>query len=197
MTDESQYDDHLVALIKRAAGGEQGALGELYDATSSQIYGLLVRMLSDRAAADEVLLDVYKQAWRQAALYERERGSPLGWLLTIGRTRALDRLRSVKREQQLKQAVGADPGSHSSPANPEQKAVISERQELVRTALGSLPSSQREVIELAYYSGLSHSEIAEKLDLPLGTVKTRTRLAMVKLRDLLRAVMQERCELLK
>lgn len=192
MIAESQSSDHhRVMLIKKVAEGEQAALGELYDGTSGQVFGLLVRMLTDRAAAEEVLLDVYKQAWRQAALYDRERGSPLAWLLTIARTRALDRLRSVKREQQLKQAASAEAGLQSSSTNPEQKAVISERQKLVRDALDALPDAQREVIEMAYYSGLTHSEISEKLDLPLGTVKTRTRLAMMKLRELLNHVMEE------
>jgi RNA polymerase sigma-70 factor (ECF subfamily) len=191
MTAETQYSDqHLVTLIKRVAEGEQNALGIFYDATSSHVFGLLVRMIADRAAAEEILLDVYKQAWRQAACYDQERGSPMGWLLTIARTRALDRIRSLKREQMLKQSVASEPLSQTASINPEQNAVMTERQKLVRDALGTLPDAQREVIELAYYSGLTHAEIAEKLSLPLGTVKTRTRLAMMKLRELLNPVLE-------
>jgi RNA polymerase sigma-70 factor (ECF subfamily) len=193
MTAETQYgDNHLVALIKRVAEGDQSALAILYDATSGHVFGLLVRMLADRAASEEILLDVYKQAWRQAASYDQERGSPMGWLLTIARTRALDRIRSIRREQQLKQSVASEPLSQVSSITPEQNAVISERQKLVRAALVALPDAQREVIELAYYSGLTHTEIAEKLGLPLGTVKTRTRLAMIKLRELLNPVLEGR-----
>ena len=178
-------------LIRKVADGDQYALAEIYDSTSNLVFGLVLRMLDDRAAAEEVLLDVYKQVWRQAALYDDKRGSPLAWLVTIARSRALDRLRSFKRESQLKQTFATEARLHPSPTNPEQASVISEQQAMVRTALGALPPEQREVIELAYYSGLSQSEIAAKLDQPLGTVKTRTRLGLMKLRELLSPVMEK------
>ena len=188
-TNSSEQD--YIALIRKVADGDQSALADIYDSTSNLVFGLVLRMLDDRAAAEEVLLDVYKQVWRQAALYDDNRGSPLAWLVTIARSRALDRLRSFKREAQLKQTFAKEARLHSSPINPEQASVISEQQALVRTALSVLPPEQREVIELAYYLGLSQSEIAAKLDQPLGTVKTRTRLGLMKLRELLSPVMEK------
>ena len=179
-------------LINRVAAGDQSALADIYDSTSSLIFGLVLRLLIDRAAAEEVLLDVYKQVWRQAARYDDKRGSPLAWIVTIARSRALDRLRAFKREYQLKQSFAAEPRFNSSPINPEQASAISEQRRMVRAALDALPPEQREVIELAYYSGMSQSEIAEKLDQPLGTVKTRTRLGMMKLRESLSSVMEKR-----
>jgi RNA polymerase sigma-70 factor (ECF subfamily) len=178
------------ALIAEVAAGQQSALTTLYDSTSRMVFGLILRIVSDRATAEEVLLDVYTQVWRQAASYDPARGAPLAWLMTIARTRAIDRLRSGKRDLQAREPLDAMGEISSTTTDPEQASVLSERQKLVRSALDSLSREQREVIELAYYSGLSHSEIALKLGQPLGTVKTRTRLGMMKLRDLLRPVLE-------
>jgi RNA polymerase sigma-70 factor (ECF subfamily) len=178
------------ALIAEVAGGQQSALTTLYDSTSRMVFGLILRIVSDRATAEEVLLDVYTQVWRQAASYDSARGAPLAWLMTIARTRAIDRLRSGKRDQQGREPLDAMGEISANTTDPEEASVLSERQNLVRSALDSLSREQREVIELAYYSGLSHSEIALKLGQPLGTVKTRTRLGMMKLRDLLRPVLE-------
>ena len=179
-------DDDLAALIRGAAEGDQLALTALYDRTNRLIFGLILRIVGDRATAEEVLLDVYTQAWRQASLYDNKRGAPLAWLMTIARTRSIDRLRSGKTEQQSKESLDSVGEATAATMSPEESAVQGERQRLVRSALSSLSNEQREVIELAYYSGLSHSEIALRLGQPLGTVKTRTRLGMMKLRELLR-----------
>ena len=184
-------EQEYAALIRRVAGGDHSALATIYDSTCGMIFGLVLRIIYDNAAAEEVLLDVYKQVWRQAALYDDKRGSPIAWLVTIARSRALDRLRAFKREQQLKQAIANGSFPSNSQINPEQSSMISEQREIVRAALASLPIEQCEVIELAYYSGLSQSEIAEKLDQPLGTVKTRTRLGLMKLRQLLNPMAEE------
>lgn len=178
------------ALIRNSARGDQSALGELYDATSRLVFGLVLRIIGDRSTAEEVLLDVYTQAWRQAANYDEKRGAPLAWLMTIARSRAIDRIRSSKHDQ-LKDSLDAVAEITDREPNPEQATVDSERRRLVRSALEALPAEQREVVELAYYSGLSHSEIALRLSQPLGTVKTRTRLAMIKLRDMLRPVLED------
>jgi RNA polymerase sigma-70 factor (ECF subfamily) len=182
-------DQDWVALIRSAAGGDQSALAGLYDATSRLVFGLVLRIVGDRPTAEEVLLDVYTQAWRQSANYDEERGAPLAWLMTIARSRAIDRLRSAKHEQ-YKESLDAVREISDTDPNPEQATVASERRRLVCSALATLPAEQREVVELAYYSGLSHSEIALRLGQPLGTVKTRTRLAMIKLRDILRPVLE-------
>jgi RNA polymerase sigma-70 factor, ECF subfamily len=177
--------DDSAALIQRVALGDAPALKTLYDGTSRLVFGLVLRVLSDRSAAEEVLLDVYTQVWRQAALYDPRRGSALAWLMMIARTRAIDRLRSGRQAQQRSEPLEKALDEKSPVADPEEAAVTSERETMVRSALESLSAEQREVIELAYYKGLSHSEIAMQLGQPLGTVKTRTRLGMIKLSELL------------
>jgi len=187
--DVSSRDQDLVALIGRIAAGEQSALTAVYDATNRLVFGLILRIVTDRATAEEVLLDVYTQVWRQAASYDTGRGVPLAWIMTIARSRAIDRVRAGRNDQQRKEPLEAIGEVSDAGVSPEEASVYSERQRLVRSALNTLVPEQREVIELAYYSGLSHSEIALKLGQPLGTVKTRTRLGMMKLRDMLRPIL--------
>jgi RNA polymerase sigma-70 factor (ECF subfamily) len=183
--DTRARDQEWIALIRRIAAGDQAALAALYDTTNRLVYGLILRVLGDTSTAEEVLLDVYTQVWRQATSYDTQRGTPLAWLTTIARSRAIDRLRSGWQDQQRKESLETLGDAPTSAASPEEMTVASERQRFVRAALDSLSPEQREVIELAYYSGLSHSEIAAKLNQPLGTVKTRTRLGMIKLREAL------------
>jgi len=184
----SSRDQDWAALIDKIADGDQSALTTLYDSTSRLVFGLILRVVSDRATAEEVLLDVYTQIWRQAGSYDRKRGAPLAWMMTIARTRGIDRLRSSKADLTREPLETSTEVTATTP-NPEDASVASERGRLVRSALDTLSAEQREVIELAYYSGLSHSEIALRLNQPLGTVKTRTRLGMMKLRDTLRPIL--------
>jgi RNA polymerase sigma-70 factor (ECF subfamily) len=179
----SQPDLNL--LILRVAAGDQLAMTSLYDASNRLLYGLLLRILNEHALAEEVLLDVYMQVWRQASSYDEMRGSPMAWMLTITRSRALDRLRSGRQELLLRESFEEIEENARSESDVEETAAIAEVQGRVREALETLPGEQREVIELAYYAGLSHSEIALQLEQPLGTVKTRIRLGMMKLRDIL------------
>ena len=187
----SERDQDLVSLVERVAAGDQAALATLYDATNRFIYSLILRVLGDMGTAEEVLIDVYTQLWRQAASYDANRGAPLAWMATIARSRAIDRLRSGWQDQHRKESLDVLGDAPANTANPEESAAASERQRLVREALNLLTPEQRRVIELAYYSGLSHSEIAEKLNQPLGTVKTRTRLGMMKLREALAPLLGE------
>ncbi|HEX8068708.1 MAG TPA: sigma-70 family RNA polymerase sigma factor [Pyrinomonadaceae bacterium] len=184
-----QRNRELAALIARVSEQDQDALSALYDLTSRQLYGLLLRIIGNAATAEEVLFDVYTQVWRQAARYDRGRGTPLAWLITIARSRALDRLRAggadETRAEPLEHAYG-----HACAADAEEDAIASELRRTVRAALDTLPPEQRAVIELAYYGGLSHSEIAGRLGQPLGTVKTRARRAMIKLRHVLNPVLE-------
>lgn len=172
-------------LIRGVAEGDQQALASLYDATSRTVYGLLLRILSDPSSAEEVLLDVYAQVWRQAASYSPERGRPLAWLTTIARSRAIDRVRRTRpahqRETPLDEAMRSAGGE-----SVEEGVLAGEVRAVVRAALESLAPEQRDVIELAYYGGMSHSEIAAARGLPLGTVKTRTRLGLMRLREILK-----------
>jgi RNA polymerase sigma-70 factor (ECF subfamily) len=186
---EISRDAELETLITRIADGDQSALTHLYDSTSRIAFGLILRIVADRSNAEEVLLDVYTQVWRQSSSFDPNRGSPLAWLMTIARSRAIDRLRAGKHEQG-REALDNAGELVSAAQDPERASEMSERQRLVRSALELLSAEQREVIELAYYGGLSHSEIALKLGQPLGTVKTRTRLGMMKLRDLLQPVLE-------
>jgi RNA polymerase sigma-70 factor (ECF subfamily) len=165
-------------MIKGVDEGDPQALASLYDATSRTVYGLLLRILSDPSTAEEVLLDVYAQVWRQAKSYSAERGKPLAWLTTIARSRAIDRLRRGRQEHQATRAARGD--------SVEEGVLAGEVGAVVRAALDALAPEQREVIELAYYGGMSHSEIAAARNLPLGTVKTRTRLGMMRLREMLK-----------
>ncbi|MBS1810517.1 MAG: sigma-70 family RNA polymerase sigma factor [Acidobacteria bacterium] len=187
-TDVARNQD-WVTRIEQIAAGDQTALAQFYDLTNRLAFGLILRILGDRSTAEEVLLDVYTQVWRQAGNYSRERGTPLAWLMTIARTRALDRLRSGRQESKRKESLEVVADAHSFEASPEETTVGNEHQRLVRRALASLPAEQRQIIELAYFSGLSHSEIAAHLGQPLGTVKTRMRLGMIKLKELLAPIM--------
>jgi RNA polymerase sigma-70 factor, ECF subfamily len=183
-------DQELIGLVRQIASGDQSALATLYDSTNRLIFGLILRVLGDAGTAEEVLLDVYSQVWRQAATYDTDRGAPLAWLTTIARSRAIDRLRSGWQDQRRKEPLEVVGDAPDGAASPEDMTVAAERQQFVRQALAQLAPEQREVIELAYYSGLSHSEIAAKLKQPLGTVKTRTRLGMIKLREALAPLLE-------
>jgi RNA polymerase sigma-70 factor (ECF subfamily) len=178
-----------VAQIEQIATGDQAALAQFYDVTNRLAFGLIMRILNDRSTAEEVLLDVYTQVWRQAGNYRPERGTPLAWLTTIARTRALDRLRAGRQELQRKESLDAVADARSFDADPEETTASHEHQRLVRRALAALAFEQRQVLELAYFSGMSHSEIAAHLGQPLGTVKTRTRLGMIKLKEMLAPMM--------
>lgn len=165
------------------AEGDQEALGQLYDSTNRLVFGLIQRILGDPASAEEVTLEVYTQVWRQAPNYDPRRGTPSAWMLTIARSRAIDRLRSTEQTRRRQEPLDTVDAARATGRNPEESASEAERREVVTRALAELPDEQRQVIELAYYGGYSHSEIATKLSLPLGTVKTRTRLAMGRLRE--------------
>ena len=182
-TSSSQHK--LGSLVLRVAERDQLAMTALYDASYRIVFGLLLRILNEPSIAEEVLLDVYMQVWRQADSYDEGRGSPLAWMLTIARSRAIDRLRSSRQESSKRDLFDSLEDRARSDVDLEAAAEIAEMQAKVRAALSDLPIEQREVIELAYFSGLSHSEIALQLNQPLGTVKTRTRLGMMKLRTTL------------
>lgn len=183
---ESSYPDQRWAeLIQNMAGGDQSSLAEFYDQSNRLVFGLVLRIVNDRGAAEEITLDTYHQVWRQAQNFDPERGKPSSWVLTIARNRAIDRLRSsawVRREQTPIDDVSLFLAGSDSP---EESATLGERQRMVRNALVQLKPDQRELIEIAFFGGLTHQEISDKLGVPLGTVKTRIRTGMLKLRELL------------
>ena len=162
-------------LLRRLAAGETAALGEFYDVFAGLVNGLALRILRDAAEAEDVVQEVFLQVWRQAARFDSTRGTVEAWLCTITRTRALDRLR--RRTARREDPEDAAPASSAIPASAEALAV--------RKALQGLTGDQRRALELAYFEGLTQSEIAERLGEPLGTIKTRIRTAMIRLRDVL------------
>jgi len=170
--------------VRRCAEGDQSALGTLYDESSQHIYGVALSVLRDTADAEEVTLDVYSQVWRSAAVYSSQRGSVVAWLLTLARSRAIDRLRSRATRQKREEPIDESPqGFHTTDSSPEQSASATQTRQRIQQALDRLPPDQREAVELAYFSGMSHSELAGHLSQPLGTVKTRIRMGMMKLRE--------------
>ncbi|MBI2834530.1 MAG: sigma-70 family RNA polymerase sigma factor [Acidobacteria bacterium] len=172
--------------IRRVADGDPDALAVLYDRHSGGVFSLVLRILEDQADSEDVVQDVFAQAWRQAPRYDSSRGTVAAWLLTIARSRAIDRLRA--RRAKPDSARFGDQRLFDLPdlsAGQEKLVMTSQQIAAVRAALNRLPLLQRIAIELAYYEGLTQNEIAERLEQPLGTVKTRIRLGLLKLRDAL------------
>jgi RNA polymerase sigma-70 factor (ECF subfamily) len=177
------HEDIWVDGLQLIAQGNQSALAAFYDATIRLVYGLSLRILGDPGLAEDVSLDVYMQVWRQAHHFDPTRGKPSTWLLTMTRSRAIDRLRANSQMQLRSEPLDAVEQHQSSLATPEEAAILSEERGRIRVTLETLTAEQREVVELAYFAGMSQTEIAQKLSQPLGTVKTRIRAGMMKLRE--------------
>lgn len=173
------------ALITRIAAGDRDAFSRFYDLLAPTAFGLIRRVLRDPEAAAEVLQEVFWQVWRDAPRYDAGRGSPEAWLVMRAKTRAIDRLRSIRRRDRTFVAPVDESVARSSEEPPENPAVVAEDRSLIQTALAQLPEPQRRVIELAFFDGLTQSEIATRLGEPLGTVKTRARLGLERLRGAL------------
>lgn len=176
------------ALLARVVKGDVQAFSQLYDQSSTLLYSLALRMLGNKEDAAELLQDVYLEVWRKVSRYDVGRGSPLAWLITLTRSRAVDRLRARISRGQHTIGTSLDGANHvpDRGLNPFEAQADQEIRALVVGALAALPPAQQEALELAYYEGLSHMEIAAKLNQPLGTVKTRIKLGMSKLRESLR-----------
>lgn len=173
------------------AAGDEQALGALYDRWATTVHTLAYYLLGQADEAEDAVEETFWQAWREAGRYDASRGAVSTWLSTIARSRALDRQRARRRrnEEPLESAASTSAEDSSAradapalAADPHHEAEQSERARDIAIALAKLPAEQREVIELAYFGGLSQSEIATRTSLPLGTVKTRARLALEKLR---------------
>ena len=168
-------------LIQRMAGGDRAACAPFYDRFAPLVYPLVLRIVREPADAADVLQEVFWEAWQAAGTYDPARGSPEAWIITRSRSRAIDRVRSVRRRGETFVAPLDEALAASDPAP--DAAEQAEDRGVVQNALARLPAPQREVIELAYYGGLTQSEIAERLKQPLGTVKTRIRLGLERLRE--------------
>ena len=190
-----------VALMASVADGDRDALGELYDRHSSAVLGLMMPILRDRRLAEETLQDLFLNLWQRPHTYDSQRGAFAGWLLRVARNRAIDVLRKQRERRFADFSAGAD-GDPLDPTawlidpdpDPSDQAVSSDLGARVRAALTTLSPEQRETLELAYFGGLSHREIAEQLKRPLGTVKTQIRSGMQRLAHVLAGLGPERVE---
>lgn len=185
---DAAFDDG--ALMREVAARDADALAVLYDRHAPRVLGLCMRVLRDRAEAEEVLEDVFWELWQRAERYDAERGDPLSYLLVLTRSRALDRLRAVRRRagvvHLVDRADAPEPPAAENAASPQRALLRAEQSERIGSALGELPPKQRRAIELSFFAGLSHSDIAHELGEPLGTVKTRIRQGLLSLRAHLR-----------
>lgn len=173
----------MAPILTAVGARDRSALESLYDRTHRWAFGLAWRILGDADLAEDVLVEAYLQIWQRAETFDPQRGSGAAWLATVVRRRALDHRRRV--ESRRRHELGAAMGEEPTGDDPSKLRQVSDRDDKVRSALDQLPDDQREAIELAFFHGLCHREVAERLQLALGTVKTRIRLGMSKLRDLL------------
>ena len=172
-----------VELLAAIVARDEAALAQLYDRYRVILFGLLMRILNNREEAEDVLQELFMQVWRRAADFDENRGKPFTWLVTMARSRGIDRLRTLAARERAAVAGARDESEAVSDAATD--AFRSEQRGLVTNALAQLPDEQKRPLMLAYFDGLTQSEIAAQLGAPLGTVKTRMRSGMIKLRELL------------
>lgn len=170
-------------LIRAIARGDEAALARLYDVYAPTLFGMLLRILHSRAEAEDVLQEIFLQIWQHAPQFNEERGRPFTWLATITHSRAIDRLRSLDSRQRTWTKAAVEREEEHADATDDLLRV--EQTEVVRRALEEIPEGQKRVLLLAYFEGLTQSEIAARLEEPLGTVKTRMRSGLIKLRELM------------
>lgn len=184
--DERQRADAL--LLRRMAGGDKQAFAELYDRFARPLYATALRIVSDSAEAQDVVHDAFVTLWEKASVFESGRGTAFAWAVTLVRNRAIDRVRTRRRRADLLAAAPAsDLGYDDSTSGvaADDSAILGDQARAVRAAVATLPTEQRRALELAFFSGLTQQQIAEKLSEPLGTVKARVRRGLLKLRDTL------------
>ena len=187
--DGKDTDARDVRLLRGIADGDQEAFRQLYQRHNSLLFSLALRVLNDRDDAEDVLQEVFLQVWKSAGSFNPTRSKPIVWLIMVTRSRSIDRLRSRQTRQRATEEAAAE--STSNHPSPTQEAAANETQGIVRRAVESLPADQRTLLELAYFGGLSQSEIAERVAQPLGTVKTRMRAGMTRLREQLITIVGE------
>ena len=180
-------------LLRQMAAGNEQALGAFYDKWHPLVHAVILRVLRSGDDVEDVVEETFWQAWRQAGRYEAARGAVQTWILTIARSRALDRVRLLnrRREEPIEGESGEQVLQLATESDPSMDAESAERRKMVVAAMADLPAEQREALELGYFAGMSQTEIAERTGHPLGTIKTRMRLAMQKLRGSLQVLREE------
>src|SRR5438552_1957599 len=188
MLDQPSAEESQTQLLRRIAALDRQALAEFYDQTAAALFSTSVRILGDAHEAEEVIQDVFVQIWDKAATFDPAIAAPFHWALGITRNRSIDRLRARQRRSrlinELQEASAADPAANDPPV---QASLGQDELAAVRSAVGGLPEEQRQAIEMAFFGGMTHLEIAEALEEPLGTIKARIRRGMLKLRESLQA----------
>lgn len=181
VAETTETDEQLMTSVKLR---DEAAFGRFYDRYSAICLGFMLRILHDRAEAEDLLQEVFVQVWQQAASFDSARGKPVTWLLTIARSRALDRLRKLDvRERTVTAATREQNILMTTSVSDE--AQHFEQAEIVHTALAAIPDNQRQTLLLAYFEGLTQTQIAARLNEPLGTIKTRMRSGLMKLQEML------------
>lgn len=180
---KSPESRELLAVLQRMGQGDHAALAKAYDLIGGAVFSLAVRMMRDRQAAEDVTQDIFIQVWRQSAGFDTARGSAEAWIMMIARSRILDRLRSRAAGVQIKSVGDSLPDAPAAEDWPDDTAISREEAVAVRAALRELPDDQRIAVELAFFDGLTHTQVSEKLGVPLGTIKTRIRLGLLRIRD--------------
>ena len=175
-----------VALVRSVAAGDQGALLALYERAHRVVFTLIMRITANQATAEEVTLDVFHDVWRRASRYQEADGTVLGWIMNQARSRAIDRLRFEQRRKRVRSET-TDHVPATATATPEDLVAFQQQSRAVRAALGVLTPDERQAIEAAFFSELTYSNVAERLNQPLGTIKTRIRSGLHKLREALTA----------
>ncbi len=184
--DYTKLDDS--ALVVLVARRDEAALGALYDRYSRLVYSLALRIVGERTLAEEIVMDAFVSVWRAASTFVEERGRFVAWLTSVARHRAIDELRRLNVRPEGSSVELDEAIRTSGPDRVEDVVDVRQQRELVRAVLSRLPNAQREALELAYFGGLTQQEIADKTGTPLGTVKTRMRLGMLKMRDELQQI---------
>lgn len=178
-------------LVHAIAGGDERALRTLYGLCHRVVFTLLLRMTARRDVAEELTVDVFHDVWRRAGTYDPSSGTVLGWILNQARSRAIDRIRHDARQKRGGHVVVESLPADAVAENVPETLQTADRLRLLRAALGDLTADEREAIEIAYFSALSYREVAEQLQQPLGTIKTRIRSGLAKLRDALAAQQED------
>jgi RNA polymerase sigma-70 factor (ECF subfamily) len=178
-------------LLRRTAAGDADAFSQLYDRTSRVLFALARQILRNDTAAEDLLQDVYVQVWDRAGSFDASLGRPITWLMTLTRNRAVDRLRSSQRFERMIETVQGE-AELAGGAFENEPEMHADRRQMIRDALKGLSAEQRQALDMAFFGGLSQAEIAEKLNVPLGTIKARMRRGMMQMRDaLMRSELKE------